>query len=302
MKTLFLRKKPKNQPKEIIPKQEPFYPYKKFTQALIIAYHSQAQEHIEELAMESIGETILPRELPEPPKPLPLIPTPEGYEIEEQEILKEIRPPRIIQTQVFPPLQIKPKEPLTPKTYEIQITENLKQKIEIKQEIDELTYHVSELLPPNLIEEIKKIIGPKYEKDKTLISNDRLITKLTKKISKKLSMPSKEFDVNIIKYYLKRDFENFSKITPLLNDNKVQKIICNGIHKPIEIFISDKKLRTNIIFQTNQELNLLVMNLANKTNKKIFEERPILDTTLDNMKIQATLGNNFVSSTFIITK
>jgi type IV secretory pathway ATPase VirB11/archaellum biosynthesis ATPase len=70
----------------------------------------------------------------------------------------------------------------------------------------------------------------------------------------------------------------------------------------IKIKYKEKPYRTNILFKDSEELNNFLKKLANKTNQKINEDSPLLDTTYKGYKIHAILGLDLASSKFTISK
>lgn len=84
-----------------------------------------------------------------------------------------------------------------------------------------------------------------------------------------------------ILYYLKRDMIGFGRIDPLMFDPFIEDISCGGIGKPI--FLWHRKyenIKTNVIFQDEQELDDFVMRVVHREGKHISVAHPIVDLTL----------------------
>ena len=114
---------------------------------------------------------------------------------------------------------------------------------------------------------------------------------------------------NIIRYYVFRDFIGLEKIEPLLNDDNIEDISCDGYGIPIYIYHRDGKIgsiKSNIIFDDKEELDVFTKKLAERCGKTISVAKPLVDGTLENgSRLQATLstdiarrGSNFTIRMF----
>jgi len=180
---------------------------------------------------------------------------------------------------------------------------------------NELNYKVVE---PEITEEDKKVLEMVKEYIREKIDIDFAAVKkfearnyLFKKIDDameyfRLSLP--EVMIKIFRYYVYRDFLGFNKIEPLLQDDNLEDISCDGVNIPIYVVHRDPRfgsLRTNIIFETRNELDSFVMKLAQRCGKDISMAHPLLDGILpDNSRVQATLATDIArrGSNFTIRK
>ncbi|MEM3178707.1 MAG: type II/IV secretion system ATPase subunit [Archaeoglobaceae archaeon] len=109
-----------------------------------------------------------------------------------------------------------------------------------------------------------------------------------------------------ILYYLMRDLLGYGKIFALIKDRTLEDISCNGYRKPIYVFHRlYTNLRTNIVFENEDELDSFVINLAQKCGKHLSIAEPMVDATMpDGSRIQLTLGKEVTDhgSTFTIRK
>lgn len=111
-----------------------------------------------------------------------------------------------------------------------------------------------------------------------------------------------------LEYFVFRDFIGFGKIEPLLHDTEIEDISCDGVNIPIYIFHRDPRygqLKSNVMFETKDELDSFVMKLAQRCGKGISVASPLLDGALpDGSRIQATLGSDIArrGSNFTIRK
>ncbi len=109
-----------------------------------------------------------------------------------------------------------------------------------------------------------------------------------------------------ILYYLERNTVGYGKIDALMRDPNIEDISCDG--PGIPIFLYHRKygsLKTNIVFETEEELSAFVIKLAQKCGKHISIAEPMLDATMpDGSRIQMTLSTEVTTkgSTFTIRK
>ncbi|HEV51251.1 MAG TPA: ATP-binding cassette domain-containing protein [Thermoprotei archaeon] len=84
-------------------------------------------------------------------------------------------------------------------------------------------------------------------------------------------------------YYLTRDLIDYGKITPLIRDVNVEDVVCNGTAIPV--FVVHRRygeLETNVIFNSEEELDAMVERLAFMANRDISLAKPIVDGMLPN--------------------
>ena len=94
-------------------------------------------------------------------------------------------------------------------------------------------------------------------------------------------------------YYLVRDFLDYAQIDPLMRDDRIEDISCDGEGVPVYVFHDTyRDLETNVIFDSSR-LNSLTVRLAQMSNKQISVSNPLVDGTLpDGSRIQLTLGTD----------
>ncbi len=92
-------------------------------------------------------------------------------------------------------------------------------------------------------------------------------------------------------YYLKRDFRGFGKLDPLLNDEHIEDISCDGYELPIFVYHDDyTDIETNISF-SEQELDNFVIRLAQQSGQHISVGDPMVEATLtDGSRAELSLG------------
>jgi type IV secretory pathway ATPase VirB11/archaellum biosynthesis ATPase len=109
-----------------------------------------------------------------------------------------------------------------------------------------------------------------------------------------------------ILYYLSKASLGLGKIDPLMKDPNIEDISCDGPGAPLFLYHRQfGSLKSNIQFDTADDLNSFVYRLAQKCGKHISIAEPMLDATMpDGSRIQMTLSDEITAkgSTFTIRK
>lgn len=112
--------------------------------------------------------------------------------------------------------------------------------------------------------------------------------------------------VNKIIYYLRRNYVGYGRIDGLLKDPRIEDISCDGVDVPIFLYHRDhQNIRTNIVFEDAQELDLFVIRLVERAGRQISLGRPTVDAALpEGYRLQATIGTEITTrgSSFSIRK
>ncbi len=109
-------------------------------------------------------------------------------------------------------------------------------------------------------------------------------------------------------YYVERDFIGFGKIEPFMQDGEIEDISCDGIGIPIYIYHREPTIgsvKTNIMFDSAEEVDTFVHKLAQRCGKTISVAQPLIGASLpDGSRLQATLGTDIAAkgSNFTIRK
>lgn len=109
-----------------------------------------------------------------------------------------------------------------------------------------------------------------------------------------------------IEYYIIRDFVGYGKVDPLMRDERVEDISCDGLGVPL--FVYHRKygsIKTNLVFDDEDALNSYVIALGQRGGKQISVSSPILDgTTPEGHRVQATYSREVTTrgSTFTIRR
>ena len=92
-------------------------------------------------------------------------------------------------------------------------------------------------------------------------------------------------------YYLHRDFRGYGRIDPLLADQHIEDISCDGYDLPIFVYHdSYTDIETNIVF-AESELDNFVVRLAQQSGQHISIGDPMVEATLtDGSRAEISLG------------
>jgi len=176
---------------------------------------------------------------------------------------------------------------------------------------------VYDVIEPELSEEDKKvyerieialtkIIDVNLESLKDTKKTLDYIKTKTLYVMRELGIQLKAGQATRILYYIYRNFVGLNKIEPIMHDPYIEDIGCDGVNVPI--FLSHKKygnIRSNIIFESEDELKEFVVKLAERCGRYISYAEPLLDGSLpDGSRVQATLASDVTTRgpTFSIRK
>jgi len=109
-----------------------------------------------------------------------------------------------------------------------------------------------------------------------------------------------------ILYYIIRDAVGFGPIDPLMRDPFIEDISCNGLNRPIYVWHRRYEyIRTNIVFEREDDLDNLIVKLAHMAGKHISVAFPVVDAILPGgHRLAATYKKEVTTSgsTFTIRK
>lgn len=187
-------------------------------------------------------------------------------------------------------------------------------RILIDKETKEYLY---EAIEPQLTPDLEEVLD--YLENAMLdefdVSADDLETPEMKKKALRATMNETLFHAGInldrvsmekIFYYLYRDFIGYGKIHVTMMDPFLEDVSCDGSNVPIYVY--HKKylsIKSNIQFDSHEEVNRYVVQLGQKCGKHISKANPVLDATIpDGSRLNATLGSEVTTrgSTFTIRR
>jgi flagellar protein FlaI len=84
-----------------------------------------------------------------------------------------------------------------------------------------------------------------------------------------------------ILYYAERDLVGFGVIDPLMRDPNIEDISCDGVNKPVYVWHRTyENIETNIVFETDDELDNMVIKLVHMAGRHVSSAFPIVDASL----------------------
>lgn len=165
----------------------------------------------------------------------------------------------------------------------------------------ELVYKVVE--PPvsdqRLLTSIKEYIEEKLDINFSQIRKGDAINYLNTVFAKALSYFNVRLDkdsIDVLRYYVVRDFIGLEKIEPLMQDKNIEDISCDGVDIPIFVYHRLPQfgsIKTSLMFNNRDELDSFVNKLSERCGRTISVAKPLIDGTLPNgSRLQATLGSD----------
>jgi flagellar protein FlaI len=110
----------------------------------------------------------------------------------------------------------------------------------------------------------------------------------------------------VIFYHIQKELLGWGRPDVIFRDQFIEDISCNGPRVPMFIYHRVfGSMKTNVVFETDNEINRYVIKLAQIAGKHVSVYQPILDATLsDGSRINLTLGSEVTrkGSTFTIRK
>jgi len=95
-----------------------------------------------------------------------------------------------------------------------------------------------------------------------------------------------------LRYYLVRDFNGFGRLDPLMHDQHIEDVSCDGYDLPIFVYHDQyTDVATNVVFEEPDELDNYVVRLAQQSGRHISVGDPVVGTTLpDGSRVELALG------------
>ncbi len=181
----------------------------------------------------------------------------------------------------------------------------------------ELQEYIYEVIEPQLndrdreildfiVETMKKTLD--YLRD-DLAAIERLREKLRKSMDEIIfdyALDIDELTKEKMFYYVDRNFLGYGKLTVFMEDTELEDLSCDGTDVPM--FVYHRKynsIKSNVVFETDEELEAFVIQMAQRSGEHISIANPVLDATLpDGSRLNATLGKEVTTrgSSFTIRK
>ncbi|MFA6023445.1 MAG: type II/IV secretion system ATPase subunit [Candidatus Pacearchaeota archaeon] len=182
-----------------------------------------------------------------------------------------------------------------------------RQTSELKYEVEEpiLTAQEKDILD-KIESGMMELINVNVVVEKTQEAVLEYLDKTARLLINELNLKVPESLYKNIFYYLYRDFVGMNRVDALMNDYFIEDIECNGVNSPIFIVHRIyRNIRTNVTFDSIEELASFVEKLAQRSGRYISYASPILDGSLpDGSRVNATYTTDISSKgpTFTIRK
>ncbi len=162
----------------------------------------------------------------------------------------------------------------------------------IEPEMESIDWKILNYVKANLKQQIIK--------DPTVLERENFLIDEIKNACQMLKIKYSDSYLRKIKYYLVKYIKGFGKIDPLLKDPDISEITCDSYNN-LKVKYKNELIPTNIQFDTNEELDNFILNLAEKSNNAVSETNPELKAVFQNIKISA-FYNPIMGSRFTIIK
>lgn len=183
---------------------------------------------------------------------------------------------------------------------------------------ENLNKYVYNVMEPMLTEELKEMVEKIRDILEQRLNVDFLKLKkfeaeeyLHRQVEEVISYYNLKLSENerkILHYYIQRNFIGLDKLEPLMNDEQIEDISCDGVGIPIFVFHRNPKIGsiiTNVTFDNAEELDSFITRMAQMAGKSISVVSPLLNGVLiDGSRVQATLATDIArkGSNFTIRK
>jgi flagellar protein FlaI len=163
----------------------------------------------------------------------------------------------------------------------------------------------------DLLEKIKTSLVEKLDIDFTMLRKGEASEYLRRRFEEMLALMAAELTPErraAMLYFIERDFIGLDKIEPFMQDPDIEDVSVDGVGIPIYVYHRNPvigSVRTNVMFNTTDELDTFVHKLAQRCGKSISVASPLLGAALpDGSRVQATLATDIArrGSNFTIRK
>jgi flagellar protein FlaI len=128
------------------------------------------------------------------------------------------------------------------------------------------------------------------------VSKERTFTRRAGELIREHTAAVTTLSLYKLLYYLRRDFINYGRIDPLMHDDNVEDISCDGADIPVFVYHREHRdLDTNISFD-NEELVSFVARMAQRAGKHLSVSNPLVDASLpDGSRVQLSFGGDIAT-------
>ncbi|MDI6806371.1 MAG: ATPase, T2SS/T4P/T4SS family [Candidatus Aenigmarchaeota archaeon] len=158
-----------------------------------------------------------------------------------------------------------------------------------------------ELVPrlADMLKKVKSLLEQKLDVDLSKLTKTEAKEYLRKRMEEVIryyGFKLHPIEREILHYYAERDFIGLGKIEPLMNDEQIEDVSCDGLGAPIFVFHRNPVLGsvvTNLVYKDVDELDSFIIKLSQLCGKSVSVAAPILSGTLpDGSRVHATLATD----------
>jgi flagellar protein FlaI len=162
-----------------------------------------------------------------------------------------------------------------------------------------------------ILSRIKDLLEQRLDVDFSKLKRFEAMDYITKQMNELIEyfdFRVNEYEKKVLRYYIERDFMGLGKLEPLMRDDNIEDVSCDGVGIPIFIFHRNPTLGstiTNVAYDTGAELDSFITRLSQLCGKSISVAEPLVDGGLpDGSRLQATLATDIArrGSNFTIRK
>ena len=146
-----------------------------------------------------------------------------------------------------------------------------------------------------VVEEVKRVL---LESQKPALEElrrrgvEEVLRERVLAVIKRFKLPVPGEAVDKIFYYIRRDMLGYGKLDVLVRDPSVEDVSCDGAGVPVYVWHSRyESLPTNVVFESPEEMESVLVRLAHKAGKHISVANPIVEGSLpEGYRLHAALS------------
>lgn len=121
---------------------------------------------------------------------------------------------------------------------------------------------------------------------------EEVLRERVRHVVKRFKLPVHEDALDKLFYYVKRDMLGYGPLDVLVKDPRIEDISCDGVGVPVYVWHNRfESLPTNVVFNSPEELESVVVRLSHRAGKHISVANPIVEGSLpEGYRLHATLS------------
>lgn len=139
-----------------------------------------------------------------------------------------------------------------------------------------------------------KLLHEDIKEEQTEEESRQILREKTEETIENLDVNLDKESMEKIYYYIERDHIGYEKLDPIMHDDYVEDISCDGTGIPIFVYHKEyRNLMTNVVHKEETKLRSLITKLAQMSGQHISTAEPIKSITLpDGSRGEVTLGES----------